>query len=319
MYHIIINPASRSGRGMKIWKEIEPVLLKKAVKFQAYFSKKSGDVAKETSRLSKLGDKINLIILGGDGTVNEAIQGMEPLENFTVGYIPTGSSNDLARDLGIPKNPLLALDLILNSGNVRAMDVGLLHYENITPSAIRGQTPGAARNRKFVVSAGIGFDAAVCAEALRSPIKDTCNRLGLGKLTYMGIALKQLIAAPKTSCDVWLDDKETPIHLDKFLFLSGMNHRYQGGGFKFCPDADYTDETFSICVVGNVSKPKILCALPTAFFGKHYFFKGVDAYRAAKIRVKTNTPLWVHTDGEVKTKSDCICMTQYSGKLRLIC
>ena len=64
MYHIIVNPASKSGRGKKIWNEIEPVLLRRAIPYQVYFSKKAGDVANETNRLSKLNEPINLIILG---------------------------------------------------------------------------------------------------------------------------------------------------------------------------------------------------------------------------------------------------------------
>ena len=62
-------------------------------------------------------------------------------------------------------------------------------------------------SRLFAVSCGIGFDAAVCAEAMSSRIKDTMNRIGLGKLTYLGIALKQLITAHKVSCTLTLEDK----------------------------------------------------------------------------------------------------------------
>lgn len=318
MYHIIVNPASKSGRGQKIWHEIEPVLLKRAIPYQVHFSKKAGDVATETKRLSALNEHINLIILGGDGTMDEAIQGMKPLSNFTVGYIPTGSSNDLARNLKIPKEPLLALEKILDGESTTLMDIGLLQYESIPPKASRLEEIGTGRQRKFIVSCGIGFDAAVCAEANSSPLKNTLNRLGLGKLTYLGIALKQLIAAPKSSCVLWLDDAADPIHFDNFRFIATMNHRYEGGGFMFCPDADYMDGLFDLCVIGDVSKPIILCALPTAFKGKHYWFKGVDAHRARKVRIKTGTPLWVHTDGEAKTQADCICLTLSEEKLKVI-
>ena len=61
MYHIIVNPASKSGRGQKIWKTIEPVLLKRSISYQVYFSKKAGDVAAETKRLSALNEPIFLI------------------------------------------------------------------------------------------------------------------------------------------------------------------------------------------------------------------------------------------------------------------
>ena len=81
---------------------------------------------------------------------------------------------------------------------------------------------------------------------------------------------------------------------------------------------DYGDGIFDLCVVGNVSKPTILCALPSAFKGKHYRFKGVEAKRAYKVRIKTETPLWVHTDGEAKTQADYICLTLLEEKLKVI-
>lgn len=310
MYHIIINPASRSGLGKKIWTEsVEPALNDKQIEYQAYFSQKPGDVAvlaKEitnaytqpafpntdaSSETLTSENTCKLIILGGDGTVNEALQGISPDAKVMIGYIPTGSSNDLARDMGIPKKPLAALNNILeaekNPDRIHPMDKGLVTFD-------KGE-------RYFAVSCGIGFDAGVCEEAMHSKIKDTLNRLKLGKLTYLGIALKQLLAAKKVSCDIYLDDKE-PIHIKKILFAATMTHRYEGGGFKFCPTADYADGIFDLCVVGNLPKLIILCALPTAFFGKHFIFPGVEHYRAKQVRISTSTPLSVHTDGEYHGK-----------------
>lgn len=304
MYHIIVNPASKSGKGKKIWKVIEPVLLEKEVPYEVYFTKRPGDIAYATRRLSRLHTKIDLILLGGDGTVNEALQGMDPISNFTVGYIPTGSSNDLARDLGLPTNPVNALNRILERKNIFSMDIGFVQSNY--------------SSHYFLVSCGIGFDAAVCAEAISSPIKDTLNHLGLGKLTYLGIALKQLIQAPKVPCDFWLDDSEKPVHLDQCFFIATMNHRYEGGGFKFCPNADCQDEIFNLCCVGNISKFLILLALPTAFWGKHYFARGVDEYCAGKVHIKTGKPLWVHTDGEVSKPLDEITISFAKEKMKFI-
>lgn len=300
MYHIIINPASRSGRGRYIWEEIvQPALLEKNVAYNAYFSEKAGDVVRLAGYITENfpgtpDEPVRLIVLGGDGTVNETLQGIRDFAHVVLGYIPTGSSNDLARDVGISKNPLDALAHILdaedNADSVRRMD--------------RGVTMTDSCERYFAVSCGLGFDAAVCEEAMNSKIKDTLNRLKLGKLTYLGIALKQLLTTKRVSCDLYLDDNEKPIHIKKILFLTAMNHRYEGGGFKFCPDADYTDGTFDLCVAGNLPKLVILFALPTAFFGKHYMFPGINHYRAKHVCVKTSAPLWLHTDGEVHQKTD---------------
>lgn len=318
MYHIIINPASRSGKGIKLWKQqIEPMLHRGEVPFRSYFSRRAGDVAQIVREICETVKRDNgndgqssgdnttyLIILGGDGTMNEAMQGLDPSAPITLGYIPTGSSNDFARDLGIPKNPTAALDLILHSGKVTTMDTGTITYPN-------------GQKRHFAVSCGIGYDAAVCEESLHSRIKGFCNKIGLGKLTYLGIALKQLFATKAVSATLTLDDNE-PIHISRMLFTTGMIHRYEGGGFMFCPDAAADDGVFDLCVVGDLPKLLILFALPTAFYGKHYIFKGITGYKASRIKIETTVPLWVHTDGEVGRQTTSLTVTCNPKALRII-
>ena len=131
MYHFIINPGARSGRGIKIWKEqVEPALLKKGVVYRCYFSEKPGDVARLASEILASASEfpVPMIILGGDGTVNEALQGISDTSKAILGYIPTGSSNDLARDLQLPKSASAALDLILKKGSAKPMDLGTVIY-----------------------------------------------------------------------------------------------------------------------------------------------------------------------------------------------
>ncbi len=317
MYHIIINPASRSGRGAKIWSEqIEPARKETNVVYQTYFSKKAGEVKHLAAQITAEhpdDPDLKLIILGGDGTVNEALQGIADPSKVILGYIPTGSSNDLARDLNIPKEPKAALDLLLRDAAPRVMDLGRLTY-------LDADQP--EESRLFAVSCGIGFDAAVCAEAMHSPIKDTMNRIGLGKLTYLGIALKQLITARKVSCTLTLEDtvhnRQENLALPRFLFVTCMSHRYEGGGFMFCPSADDHDGVLDLCSVGNISKGLVLLALPTAFFGKHYFVKGINAHTATRMSITTSSPLWVHTDGEVTRKSCGFRVECLHGAIRMV-
>lgn len=306
MYHILINPASRSGKGFRIWKnQIEPALKRKNISYHAYFSKKPGDATRIAEKItSKTSAPISLIILGGDGTVNEALQGLRDTSRIVLGYIPSGSSNDLARDLGIPANPLDALELILRSGTPHSMDLGVITYPDGTM-------------RKFAVSSGIGFDAAVCEEALRSPIKKTMNKIGLGKLTYLGIALKQLFASKAVSGRLIIDDNE-PVNIGNVLFIACMLHRFEGGGFQFAPDAVDNDGMLNLCVVGDLSKFFVLFALPTAFKGSHYRFQGITAYKANKLTIETSTPLWVHTDGEVTRKSRRIRVTCEKSAIQIV-
>ena len=99
----IVNPAAHSGEGYALWKQAEAVLQERSIPYEVYFSEKRGDVRQLAKRLTNVSEGAErfLIVLGGDGTLNEAIQGMQHFEQVRLGYIPTGSSNDLARDLKI--------------------------------------------------------------------------------------------------------------------------------------------------------------------------------------------------------------------------
>lgn len=307
MYHVVINPASRSGRALKIWKNrIEPVFLAENIPYRAYFSQKAGDIARIAGDIlsSCQESPLRLIILGGDGTVNEALQGMPDTSRVILGYIPTGSSNDLARDLKLPKNPAAALDLILHSGKPYPMDLGTVIYPD-------------GERRRFAVSCGIGFDAAVCEEALRSKIKRAMNRLGLGKLTYLGIALRQLFASRAAEATLTIDGNP-PVNIGNMLFTACMLHRFEGGGFMFAPNAKADDGLLNLCAVGDLSKLFILFALPTAFRGKHYRFRGITPYEAASLSIETTRPLWVHTDGEVARQSSRISVTCERHALQIL-
>ena len=307
MYHIIINPASRSGKGQKLWDEIvKPYLAREKIDYIPHFSDKPGEVAELARKLTKDAtpeDPMNLIILGGDGTFNETVQGIRDFSAVILGYIPTGSSNDLARDLLIPRNASLAVQQAFQSTNIHKMDVGLVTFED-------------GCSRRFTVSCGMGFDAAVCEEVNRSNFKVAFNKIGLGKLAYLAIAIKQLLTAQSVSCEMELDGKKyTP---KKLLFLATMIHRYEGGGFLFGPDAIDHDGIFNICSVRNVlPKWVILLGLPSAFWGKHYIFPGIDAFTAENIHIKTSRPLWIHTDGEILRQDDEITISCLKQVLKL--
>lgn len=323
MYYIIVNPASKSGRGAKIWSELQPILDKKEIAYKVFFSKGVDHIVKlvrdlSTSLLKDGSDFIiKLIVLGGDGTLNETLQGISDFSRVQIGYIPTGSSNDMARDLELPQDPSEILEHILSCNEPVLMDLGCLTYYQAHERQTDPQAELPALKRYFSVSAGIGFDAAVCEEALASKFKNILNKIGLGKLTYLSIALKQLILAKKVACTITLDD-ERQIDLPKFLFVASMIHQYEGGGFKFCPGADAYDGLIDVCAIGNIPKWLILIALPTAFSGEHYRFDGIDHYTASKVHLETSVPLWIHTDGEVRMKSNSITITCEQKKLRFL-
>ena len=315
MYYFIVNPTSKTGLGEKYWKRVEKVLNERKVVYKVIFSKRVGHVEKIVKELTARSkkDKIHLVILGGDGTVNEAVQGIDDFERVIISYIPTGSSNDLARDMGISRNPEEALEAILKAQKEAFMDMGLVHYDEAYLNGERVEIP----DRRFMVGCGMGFDAAVCEESMRSKFKNALNKVKLGKLTYLGIALKQLIQSEMIDGRIILDETQE-IPVKRMYFTVAMVHHYEGGGFKFCPDAKDDDGLLDFCVASNASKLKVLRIIPTAFDGKHVRFKEIQMLRGKKATIEADKPMWVQTDGEVKAQAKKISVSDLGKKVHFI-
>ena len=303
MLHIIVNPAASTGHGTRIWAEVKNYLEKEHIEYDVKFTTRGGSARIYAREITSGTEHIQLIILRGDGTVNEVIDGIRDFSLVTLGYIPAGSSNDLARDMRLEHDPQKAVAAILHPKEYAYMDIGKITYENT--------------EKRFVVSTGIGYDAAICREALFSPLKKVLNRFGLGKLTYVGIALKQLAKMKKCGCTVILDDSKK-IYLERLMFVTTMIHKYEGGGIMICPDADYKDQLLNVCVVGNLSRLRVLRILPTAYSGKHTRFKGINTYTAKKVTVISDTKMAVHADGESCGMQTKISMQLEPAQLRLI-
>ena len=145
--------------------------------------------------------------------------------------------------------------------------------------------------------------------------KSIFNKIGLGKIIYLCIALKQLFETPRCNMELTIDNGET-IKLDKCLFASVLNHKFQGGGLMFCPDALADDGVLDICYASGVSPFRVLTLLPLCYKGKHVGKKGIGIHTAKEVRIVSDIPLYVHTDGEVKTTATDITVNVLSGKLR---
>lgn len=283
MYHFIVNPNSRSGQGQLIWKDIERELKQRQIVYQVYFTRFKRHAAKIAGEITSDGAPHTLVVLGGDGSINEVINGIHFPSQTTLGYIPVGSGNDFARGLNLPSKPLEALDLLLSSSSTRELDIGLLQYPN--------------RQRRFVVSSGIGYDASICHKLGVSSLKTILNRLKLGKLAYVALALDRLYHCKPQEMTVILDD-ERHINFQKTYFAAAMNLPFEGGGCKFCPSAAPDDGLLELIVIADVPKIHALAILPTVFFGKHTHLKGVHIYQCQKAEIYSSAALPIHTDGE---------------------
>ena len=292
MFHFIVNPNSRSGAGKSIWADIRAVLERKHIPYKAYMTRYPGHATKLAAQITAKASRkepVTLVAMGGDGTIHEVFSGIRDLDCVVFGFIPTGSGNDFCRGMRIPTDSMEALYNILRCKVPVRLDV---------PYVIAG-----GRKLRFGISTGIGYDAAVCHEVASSPMKDALNRIGLGKLVYLVVALKQMLFVTPTPAVIRLDSGRR-YYFSHLYFAAVMNQKYEGGGFKFGPEASHTDGKLDICTASNISPLKMFVALPFATKGKHFIFKNITAYKAGKIHIKLTSPVWVHTDGEVTRQAD---------------
>ena len=316
-YHILVNPNARGRRGYRVFQAIEPELKRRGIDYQLVYSKSSEHVSRVIRKLTAH-PGIRLIVIGGDGTLSRAIDSISDVENVRVGYIPAGSGNDFWRSLKIPSDPLALLDIILQDNTVRTLDVGTLTFLSHTEPEEALSDMAFADTKRFIVSCGIGFDAAVCAGVAREGTgKRLLTKMRLAKLSYIAVALNLIFKNKNIAMEFTTDNGKT-VHLNRAMFLAAMNTRYEGGGFMFAPDADPADGKLDLCVVGDVSTARFLRSFPLAYKGKHFGLKGVDHDRTSSVEVKTEEAMWVHTDGDVSVLSDHIRITCEQRKLRML-
>ena len=103
MYYFIVNPGSRSGRGKAVWQIVEGILEREQVEYLVFFTAYRYHATKLAREITSQKEKLTLVTVGGDGTVNEVVDGIQDFSRVTFGYIPTGSSNDFARSLRLPR------------------------------------------------------------------------------------------------------------------------------------------------------------------------------------------------------------------------
>lgn len=303
MYLFIVNPNSRSGLGKQVWNDVELILKDKNIEYKVYFTKYQHHATQIAEALTSDGEEHTLVVLGGDGTIGEVLTGICFPNKITLGYIPIGSGNDFARGLGITKDSPKALDIILHSSRRKEIDVGVLKYDN--------------KVRRFGVSAGFGYDAAICHEICVSKVKKFFNKLKLGKLAYVSLSIHCLYRCIPKPMTIVLDG-DRKVSFKKVYFATAMNLPYEGGGCKFCPKASAEDGFLDLIVVADVAKIHALLIIPTVFFGMHTLSSGVHIYRCKKAELYSEIPLPVHSDGEPIFLKKALQMNVENTRVNLI-
>lgn len=284
MIHVIVNAKAKAGRKQTAEEVIERVLGAHGETYRLYHAKKTGDTRKLCRELSEAEGEKTIWVVGGDGTVNEAINGLVPDDSLHFVYLPAGSGNDLARGLGLPLKLEAAAEKVLASQRERNYDYGEMELY-----------PGG-RNR-FAGSSGFGYDAKVCEEVNHSGLKAFLNKFGLGKFAYFLVAIRQVFANPRFRLTL-VADGVSHIYSD-CIFICMMNHRYQGGGLKMAPDADPTDGKISVALAHNMSPWKVLFSLPRLKSGSYVKMRNVVTFDCKELELISDKKQFVHNDGEV--------------------
>ena len=306
MYYFIVNPNSGSGRGITVWNNTKKYLQSRHIEYEVFFTSHEGEARAKAKEVTEdYQGPLYLVTIGGDGTVNEVVDGAILSPNIAFGYIPAGSGNDLGKGLGIPISQKKAIKRALADGKIDKLDYGVLSC---------GET---GTIRRFMVSAGIGFDAAVCHSILHQRSRGGRGPFRCGSISYLFTGIREFLMARPVKGYIILDDSKR-VEFNHILFISAHICPFEGGGFKFAPAADPKDGSLSVCVVSTANKFKLIGALLRAR-GKSLRAKsGVRFFECREIRIHTDRPLAVHTDGE-----DCRMQTDISlrcvpGQLKLV-
>ncbi len=306
-FDVVVNPAGASGRTKKYWmNKVEPLF--RDADYTVHYSTVDHGISDICRELTETGDHVNLVIVGGDGTMNDAVNGIADFSNVSVGLIPCGSGNDLARDLPLKKDLRENVASILSGKVTNTIDLGEVVYHNrcciidkknntYDNTVIKGD-----KTCRFIISAGAGFDAETCVYVQVSKMKKLLNRIHLGKLIYITVAAKLIFRMEKFSCTMTTERKT--LTFPRCMFTVAMNHKYEGGGFKFCPDADDKDGMLDLCTAGDFTRGEFFKVFPSAYSGSHEKYAKVYPDRAEYVRIQTDRPVWIHTDGEPVCKSD---------------
>jgi diacylglycerol kinase (ATP) len=221
------------------------------------------------------------VALGGDGTVNEVVNGLAPSgpSGPELAILPFGTGRDTIRTYGIPKNAKRALEL-LRGGRARTIDLGRATF----------QTDSGEGSRWYINIGSCGLTGAVAQRAER-----TSKRLG-GTPSFLFATVATFAAWRNVPFRVVVDDGP-PLELVANNVICA-NGRAFGGGFRVCPQAEPDDGLLDVLVWGDVGKLDLALNLPRLYRGTHLGHRKVTVLRARKVYVEPERPLPLELDGE---------------------
>jgi diacylglycerol kinase (ATP) len=258
---LIGNPAARCASSKKI-ESASAFLKKKGVALEVFLTEKSGDatlLAAESVRRKPYA----IIAAGGDGTINEIINGMVN-SDVPLAILPLGTTNVLAKELGIPEKVSAALEVAV-SKPPRSVSLGKIELESDTDSP---------HSRYFCLMAGIGFDGKAVHD-FNSALKKKS-----GKGAYILSGIKNLLQYAPNQLFYTVEGKE----FTGYSSITGKASRY-GGNFRITPDADLSDPSLYTCIFQGNKRSDLLRYVYRAITGRLLAEKDVIYLKSTSVEV----------------------------------
>ena len=270
MFDILINPRSGKGKSLAALKTVETILIGKQIPYEVHKTSYAGEATEIVRKLNEEKEDCRLIVMGGDGTFNEALNGITDFSRITLGFIPCGTGNDYVKATSIPGNPKDALEVILKG------ETGYTDFIQLD-------------TKRALNAAGAGMDVDVL-------VRYSTMKAFSGKAKYYASLLDVLAHLRFHKMLMELDGVKT----EKSVFIvSVANGRYIGGGMPISPLSDVDDGYFDVVIVNEVKKRKIPLLLLKFLKGKHIDEPCTEHFRAKEIKVTLLDDGKTQVDGEV--------------------
>ncbi len=279
-YYCILNPLAGGVRSRRIIPKLQDVFTSDGIAPVISLTKCPGEAISLARHAAQQGFT-NIIAIGGDGTVNEVVNGLASFDSKSVlGVIPAGSGNDFAQTLYSGKTSIEYVLRILVQDKIRTIDLGWIKSSD---------ADGKIKEKYFANGVGIGLDAKVAFEAKK--LKWLPNNI-----MYIAAALKTIVTYNSSYVSVY---NQELIDSNKYLLIAVGNGKSAGGGFYLTPDADLSDGMYDVCLVKDISFTNILKIFPSVFKGRHGKFPEVKFIKTNELRVQSPEGLPIHVDGEI--------------------
>jgi diacylglycerol kinase (ATP) len=278
---IVANPTSGRGTGARMIPIIERLMALHQLDYSLSITERPWHAVDLTRQAVSQGYD-TVVAAGGDGTINEVLNGLLQAQDAgmgkpALGVLSVGRGNDFAYGMGLPPNLEESVHA-LAVGKTRPVDVGWLKG---------GLFP---QGRIFGNGVGIGFDAVVGFESVKlAPLS--------GFVSYLVAALKTIMLyyrAPQIRIEL---DDETLTQAS--LMVSVMNGRRMGGGFYMAPEALSNDGQFDVCIAGDVNRFEIFKVMLRFMRGTQKGHPAIQFRRSQHVTITAlNGSLPAHADGE---------------------